>query len=110
MVTIKTVAQKAKVSTGTVSNVLSGNRPVSEEVRKRVMQAIDELGYKPNLLASSLVTGRSNTIGAVIPGFFFGMGPALPQRGKRASPFLGPTSSSASLTLRMTISGDCFGL
>jgi LacI family transcriptional regulator len=69
MITIKTVAKHANVSIGTISNVLSGNRPVSDEVRKRVMQAIEELGYQPNLVAHSLVTGRSGIIGMVVPDF-----------------------------------------
>ncbi len=69
MTTIRMVAKLAGVSTGTVSNVLSRNRPVSEEVRRRVLQAIEELGYQPNLIAHSLVTGRSMTIGAVVPEF-----------------------------------------
>jgi DNA-binding LacI/PurR family transcriptional regulator len=66
MITIKTVAKHANVSIGTVSNVLSGNRPVSDEVRQRVTEAIEKLGYQPNLVASSLVTGRTNTIGMVV--------------------------------------------
>jgi len=77
MVTIKTVAKKAGVSTGTVSNVLSGNRPVSDAVRQRVLQAIDELDYQPNMVASSLVTGRSKTIGAVMAGYHLKLGSVL---------------------------------
>lgn len=73
MATIRNVAKLAGVSTGTVSNVLSGNRPVSAEVRKRVLEAIKELNYQPNLIASSLVTGRSNTIGAVMSDFQLGI-------------------------------------
>ena len=66
---IRTVAEKAKVSIGTVSNVLSGNRPVSEDVRNRVLQAIDDLGYRTNMIGHSLVTKRTKTIGVVLPGF-----------------------------------------
>lgn len=73
MTTIKNVAKLADVSTGTVSNVLSGNRPVSDEVRQRVLQAIQDLEYQPNLIASSLVTGRSKTIGAVLSDFQLGL-------------------------------------
>jgi len=69
MVNIRCVAKKAGVSTGTVSNVLSGNRPVSDKVRSRVLQAIDELGYHPNMIAHSLITGKSKTIAVVLPGF-----------------------------------------
>jgi DNA-binding LacI/PurR family transcriptional regulator len=77
MVTIKTVAKKAGVSIGTVSNTLSGNRPVSDKVRQRVMQAIDELGYQTDMIASSMVTGRSKTIGAVMASFQLGLGSLL---------------------------------
>ncbi len=69
MITIKSVAKYANVSIGTVSNVLSGNRPVSDVIRKRVLNAIEELGYQPNMLAHSLVTGRSNIIGMVVPDY-----------------------------------------
>ena len=67
VVSIKTVAVKAGVSIGTVSNVLSGNRPVSEDVRNRVLKAVDDLDYHPNLIAHSLITGRTKTIGLIIP-------------------------------------------
>ncbi len=67
VVSIKTVATKAGVSIGTVSNVLSGNRPVSDEVRSRVLKAIGDLDYHPNLIAHSLITGRTKTIGLIIP-------------------------------------------
>jgi LacI family transcriptional regulator len=67
VVSIKTVATKAKVSIGTVSNVLSGNRPVSDEVRNRVLKAIDDLDYHPNMVAHSLITGQTKTIGLIIP-------------------------------------------
>ena len=77
MTTIKNVAKLAGVSTGTVSNVLSGNRPVSDDVRERVLAAIEELKYQPNLIASSLVTGKSNTIGAVLSDFQLGLGNLL---------------------------------
>lgn len=65
MITIKDVAARAGVSPGTVSNVLTGKRPVSEATRARVYQAIQELGYRPNLLARSLVNRRTETIAVV---------------------------------------------
>ena len=77
MTTIRTVAKLAGVSTGTVSNVLSGNRPVSNEVRQRVLQAIEELDYQPNMMASGLVTGRSKTISAVMSNYQLGLGNLL---------------------------------
>lgn len=65
MITIKDVANLAGVSPGTVSNALTGKRPVSPETRERIFQAIEELGYKPNLLARSLVNQRSHTLAVV---------------------------------------------
>jgi len=73
MVNIKHVAKLAGVSIGTVSNVLTGNRPVSDELRQRVLSAAEELNYQPNLVASSLVTGRTKTIGAVMTDFQLGL-------------------------------------
>jgi LacI family transcriptional regulator len=67
-VTIIDVARRAKVSAGTVSNVLTGKRPVAEHTRKRIQAAIDELGYQPNLLARSLVNRASNSLGVVTSG------------------------------------------
>ncbi len=65
MITVKHVAQRAGVSQGTVSNTLTGKRPVSPKTRTRILQAIEELGYKPNLLARSLVNRRSHFIAVV---------------------------------------------
>jgi DNA-binding LacI/PurR family transcriptional regulator len=55
------------VAKSTVSHALSGKRPVSEETRQRVQQAIDELGYRPDPVARRLAGGRSRTIGFVYP-------------------------------------------
>ncbi|MBK8051656.1 MAG: LacI family DNA-binding transcriptional regulator [Anaerolineales bacterium] len=67
-VTIVDVARRAGVSAGTVSNVLTGKRPVAEATRVRILRAIEELGYQPNLLARSLVNRSSNTLGVVTSG------------------------------------------
>lgn len=67
-VTIIDVAQRARVSAGTVSNVLTGKRPVAERTRTRILAAIAELGYQPNLLARSLVNRATNTLGVVASG------------------------------------------
>lgn len=75
MATIKDVSKLAGVSKATVSRVINGNQSVSPESRDRVMQAMDELGYKPNALAQALATNRSKTIGMVVSdlsGAFFG--------------------------------------
>jgi len=65
--TIRDVAVRAGVSTGTVSSVITGLRPVAEESRLLVRAAIDELGFKANYMASSLRLGKSRTIGVVVP-------------------------------------------
>lgn len=66
--TIVDVAQRANVSAGTVSNVLTGKRAVALATRERVLRAVEELGYQPNLLARSLVNRSTNTIGVVAYG------------------------------------------
>lgn len=66
-VTIKDIAKLADVSVATVSYVLNGNRYVSPELRSRVTDAIDELGYSPNLVARSLRQSRTGTIGLIVP-------------------------------------------
>lgn len=62
-VTIKDVAQKAGVSTATVSYVLNDSRPVREETRRRVLQAAEELGYRPSVIARGLQARESRMIG-----------------------------------------------
>lgn len=56
MTTMLEVAKRAGVSKATVSRVLSGNGYVSQETKDRVFQAIEESGYRPNLLARNLAT------------------------------------------------------
>jgi LacI family transcriptional regulator len=60
------VAQRAEVSIGTVSNVLNNPERVAPETRKRVLRAIEELGFVRNEAARQLRAGRSRTIGLVI--------------------------------------------
>lgn len=67
MSTILDVARRAGVSVSTVSHVLNDTRYVSEELRQRVLSAVDELGYQPNALARSLRMKRSHTIGMILP-------------------------------------------
>lgn len=67
MPSIKEVAKRAGVSIGTVSNVISGNTPVSPELRERVLAAIQELDYHPNHIARSLKVGQTNMVGMLIP-------------------------------------------
>ncbi|MGV9239755.1 LacI family DNA-binding transcriptional regulator, partial [Streptomyces nigra] len=64
---LKDVAALAGVSVRTVSNVVSGSGHVAEATRQRVQQALDELGYRPNLAARNLRAGRTGLIGLVVP-------------------------------------------
>ncbi len=66
MVTIREVARQAKVSVGTVSNVLAGSATVRAELRRRVEEAMRGLDYHPNQIARSLKTRQTKTLGLVI--------------------------------------------
>jgi DNA-binding LacI/PurR family transcriptional regulator len=65
--TQKELAKLAGVSSGTVSNVISGSTKVSERSKQKVLEAIRVLNYQPNLIARSLKTNRTRTLGIVIP-------------------------------------------
>lgn len=67
MTTIRDVAKRAGVSTSTVSHVINQTRFVSENTRGRVLDAMRELEYKPNQLARSLRSRRTNTFGVLLP-------------------------------------------
>ncbi|MCD4684937.1 MAG: LacI family transcriptional regulator [Anaerolineae bacterium] len=69
--TIKDVAKRAGVGVGTVSRVLNGSPQVRPETREKVMVAIRELGFSPNLAARQLSGGKTFTIGVVSPFFTF---------------------------------------
>lgn len=64
--TIKDVAKIANVSVATVSRVINGSKPVSEEVKERVLKVIEEMSFKPNLMARGLAKKKSNMIGVII--------------------------------------------
>lgn len=66
-ITMKHVAERANVSLKTVSRVVNNEREIADETRQRVLDTIDKLGYRPNLVARSLVTQRSNIIGLIVP-------------------------------------------
>jgi len=77
------VARLAGVSTAVVSYVINdGPRPVAPATKARVLDAIDKLGYRPNIAARALITGRSELIALVVPDVenpYFG---ALAPRGR----------------------------
>jgi len=66
-VSLTEVAAHAEVSTATVSRVLNNSAVVSEDVRRKVERACQELGYVPNGAARALSSSRTMTIGAVVP-------------------------------------------
>lgn len=67
-VTRDDVARLAGVSSAVVSYVVNdGPRPVAEATRLRVLDAIEKLGYRPNAAARSLITGRSDLLGLIVP-------------------------------------------
>lgn len=65
--TLEDVAQRAGVSTATVSRCLNSPKKVSEQTRERVMSVVRELGYSPNFGARALAAKRTNTFGAIVP-------------------------------------------
>ena len=65
-VTVADVAKAAKVSKAQAARALGNYGAVSEDVRERVLAAAEELEYRPNELARSMNTGKSNTIGVVV--------------------------------------------
>lgn len=65
-VTISDVARQAGVSKAQAARAMGGYGSVSAEVKKRVMQAAQEIGYRPNALARSINTGKSQSLGVVI--------------------------------------------
>ncbi|GAC1367442.1 MAG: LacI family DNA-binding transcriptional regulator [Ktedonobacteraceae bacterium] len=66
---IRDVARLANVSVGTVSRVLNENQGVKAKTRDRVLAAIDELDYRPNLIARSMKSRRTGSIGVIVPFF-----------------------------------------
>ncbi|MCH8532567.1 MAG: LacI family transcriptional regulator [Saccharospirillum sp.] len=86
MPTIKEVSELARVSQATVSRVMNGSDRVTESTRKRVMEAMKALGYRPNSAAQSLASNRSNSIGMVVS--------------QLDGPFYGPMMAGVEDTLR----------
>ena len=64
---MRTIAQRAGVSSATVSRVINGSPLVKEETARRVQAVLDEANFIPNPSATTLKYGRSRTLGLVIP-------------------------------------------
>ena len=65
--TIHDIARALKISASTVSRALKDNPHISEATKEKIRKMAEEMGYRPNVLASSLRTKRSNTIGVIVP-------------------------------------------
>jgi LacI family transcriptional regulator len=81
MASIMDVARRARVSPSTVSHALNRTRFVAADTRARVDEAVAALGYRPNAVARTLRSGRSHTLGLVLPDsanpFFAELGRAI---------------------------------
>jgi LacI family transcriptional regulator len=66
-ITIYDVAREAGVSMATVSRVVNGNPNVKPSTRKKVSEAIERLGYRPNAVARGLASKKTTTVGVIIP-------------------------------------------
>lgn len=99
-ITSAEVAKRAGVSQSAVSRVFTPGASASPEMARRVRRAADELGYRPNVLARSLITGRSRIIGLVIsylennfyPEVLEKLSAALQQSGYHVLVFMAPQS------------------
>ena len=66
-ITIYDVAREAGVSMATVSRVVNGNQNVKETTRRKVLDVIERLDYRPNAVARGLASKKTTTVGVVIP-------------------------------------------
>ena len=66
-VTLKEVAAELGVSTMTVSRAINNRPNVDEQTKKKIMEVVTRMGYTPNLVAKSLISSKTYTIGVVIP-------------------------------------------
>lgn len=66
-ITIYDVAREANVSMATVSRVVNGNPNVKPATRKKVIEVIERLGYRPNAVARGLASKKTTTVGVIIP-------------------------------------------
>lgn len=85
-VTIYDVAKEAKVSIATVSKVLNKTGRISDKTKRKVLEVIEELDYRPNMMASALMGKQTKTIGLLIPDlanpFFSELARSIEDRGQ----------------------------
>ena len=96
-VKMKDMARDLGVSVVTISKALRGHPDISKATRERILLKAKELGYRPNLTARSLVTGRSSLIGLIVPDlihpFFADIAKSLSMAMRRQGYFLVLSSS-----------------
>ena len=66
-ITIKDIAAQLRLSVSTVSRALTGDKNIREATRNRVLEVAKQMGYSPNPAATTIRTGRTGTVGVVIP-------------------------------------------
>jgi LacI family transcriptional regulator len=66
-VTLKDIAERAGVTSATVSMVINNKPNISEATRRKVLKIAKELNYYPNVIARGLATRKSNSIGVIVP-------------------------------------------
>ncbi len=66
-ITIHDIAKQLNISASTVSRALKNNPIISEKTRKLIKKTAEEMGYRPNVLAASFRTKKTNTIGVIVP-------------------------------------------
>lgn len=66
-ITIKMLAERLRLSASTVSRALSGDKNIRRETREEVVRLAEELGYRRNPVAVNLKSGRTNTVGVIVP-------------------------------------------
>ena len=64
---LKDIASELGLSVMTISKALRGKSDVSEATRARVLKRVEELNYRPNMLARALASGRSSAVGLIVP-------------------------------------------
>ena len=102
-VTIRDVARAAQVSASTVCRALATPELVRPATRERVQRAAEELGYRPNRAARSLITGRTGNFGLIVPDlanpFFPGVVKGMQARAREAdhAVFIADTDEDAAV-------------
>lgn len=86
--TLKDIAQVTQLSVSTVSRALSNNASIPESTRQRVIEAAEQLNYRPNAQARALRKSRTDTIGVLVPNienpYFASLAAAIQRRARRA--------------------------